>query len=653
MSRITFDIVPFDLDRWLAAHPPKQPTAKRAGRAHRSNGSNSSQPARTPWEITVGSSGEWTPERRAIEYLGKCESAVSGKKGHNSALWAACQIGPGFDLEPEVTFQILRDHFNERCDPPWSEAELRHKVDEAYKKESRRGWLRDTGREQPSSKDASHKGGKGTKAPEAAADLDDLEFEFTDLGNAQRLVHHHGQDLRYCALWKSWLHFDGKQWCRDNRLVSQRLATLVPAYVLTEIPPTSNQNTIKAFKKWAEISQSRSSIDDMIKLARSEPGIPIMPDDLDTDPWLFNVQNGTVDLRTGELHPHRREDLITKISPVAYDPDATAPRWERFELDIFAGDEELIHYMRRCVGYALTAVDSVQEINILFGDGSNGKNLYLDTIRWIMGNYAKEADNNLLVVTANDQHPTGLADLAGMRFVTASETEDGCRFAEALVKQITGNAIIKARRMREDFFEFKRTFKIFLATNYKPKIKGRDSGIWRRIRLIPFAVKFVKPEDEAKTPIKPPLFLPIQKDLDKRLMDEAQGILALMVRGCLEWRRIGMSPPKAVIAATEQYKAEGDLVQAFIDECCESFLDRPHVHVRTRTDALYLAYTQWCKSSGIDQKDIFSRKKFGDEIGRKGFAYDESNSRSYRKDIRIRENQTPSTPSNPWEMTAY
>ena len=195
-------------------------------------------------------------------------------------------------------------------------------------------------------------------------------------------------------------------------------------------------------------------------------GYPVLTGELNANTMLLNVRNGTIDLRTGKLRPHDPKDLITKMCPVAFDPNARCPRWERFENEVFLGDRDLIGYMRRKLGYALTADDSIQEIDILHGDGSNGKNVLVDTVYRILGDYACIADDGLLMAKRFEDHPTGLADLDGRRFVVASETGDGRRLAESLVKKLTGNGIIKARRMRQDFYEFKRTFKIFLATNH-------------------------------------------------------------------------------------------------------------------------------------------------------------------------------------------
>jgi putative DNA primase/helicase len=371
----------------------------------------------------------------------------------------------------------------------------------------------------------------------------------------------------------------------------------------------------------------------MVALAESEPGVAVPAEAWDTDHQLLNVENGTIDLRTGELRPHRQSDLITKLCPVVFDPGARCPRWERFEREIFAGDDSVIRYMRRKVGYALTGLDQVQEIDILHGDGSNGKSVYLDTVRGILGDYGCEAEPSLLLASTNDnKHPTGLADLCGRRFVTASETDDGKRFAEAFVKRLTGNRTIKARRMREDFFEFPRTFKVFLATNAKPEIRGTDHGIWRRIRLVPFNVRFVS----KSTPVAPPTVLHEQEGLIDELMNEASGILALFVRGCLEWQREGMNPPPAVVAATEEYRQEMDTVAAFIAERCNSFLDHPTLkdQARTKPAALYQAYVEHTRTAGVEP---LPARTFGGKLEKLGYKLDKSNGRCWRCGIALRD----------------
>jgi P4 family phage/plasmid primase-like protien len=453
----------------------------------------------------------------------------------------------------------------------------------------------------------------------------------TDLGNARRLVSRFGAGIRYCHPWRTWFTWDGRRWLKDQTGAVKRMAKKTVQAIAAEAAGIDDDDERKAVLKWALASESRKALDNMQTLAESEPGVSVTPDEWDSDHWLLNCLNGTLDLRTGELRPHRREDLITRVCPVEYDPHAPCPRWERFETEVFAGDAGVIGYMRRAVGYSLTGSDQVQELNILHGDGSNGKNVYLDTVRGILGDYADVAEPSLLLASSSDKHPTGVADLCGRRFVTASETDDGKRFAEGFVKRLTGDRTIKARWLHKDFFTFLRTFKVFLATNSKPEIRGTDLGIWRRIRLVPFKVTFVK----KNKPISPPLILHEQEGLTDELMKEAPGILALLVRGCLEWQKDGMTPPPAVVAATEEYRQEMDTVADFIAERCNSFLDHEMLKTQARVSptALYQAYTEHTRQNGIEP---LGARTFGGKLEKLGYRLDKSNGKCWRCGITLR-----------------
>jgi putative DNA primase/helicase len=315
-----------------------------------------------------------------------------------------------------------------------------------------------------------------------------------------------------------------------------------------------DKDTLAAMHSWTKHSNSKNGVRNMIALAKSD--LAIGPDELDTDPWLFNVVNGTIDLRTGELREHRREDFITKLAPVTFDPGAGCPRWEAFLRTIFAGNEELIGYMRRLVGYCLTGVTDEHILPFLYGTGANGKSTFCETILKLMGfDYAMKAAPDLLLAKRGESHPTDRADLYGKRFVACVETEEGRRLAEALVKELTGGDRVRARRMREDFWEFTPTHHVWLAGNHKPPIMGTDHGIWRRIKLIPFAVVIPKSEQDKKLPAK--------------LATELSGILNWAIAGCLEWQRDGLRDPDIVSAATGNYSIEMDEVGQFVEEHCE------------------------------------------------------------------------------------
>ncbi len=259
----------------------------------------------------------------------------------------------------------------------------------------------------------------------------------------------------------------------------------------------------------------------MLKLAESELGVPVLPEDLNRDGWLLNVPNGTLDLRSGTLREHRREDLITQLCPVDYDPAAECPLWHQTLNTFFARPHrerqaELIDYFHRGAGKSLAGVVRDHVLLFAYGTGSNGKSTMLNALQETLGpDYAMKATAGLLMASKTDAHPTGLTDLYGKRLVVAIETESGRRLNETLVKELTGGDKIRARRMREDFWEFSPTHSIVLATNHKPTVRGTDHGIWRRLRLLPFTVSI--PDGQA------------DKSMPEKLRAEAPGILAWLV----------------------------------------------------------------------------------------------------------------------------
>jgi len=418
-------------------------------------------------------------------------------------------------------------------------------------------------------------------------------YSRTDIGNAERIIARHGDGLRYVYDWKKWLVQDGKRWKPDNTGEVVRRAKRTVKAMYHEADPGDGSPVNSELAKHAIKSESKSSIEAMIVLAQSE--VPVIPDELDRDPWLLNVENGTIDLRGGELREHRREDLITKIAPVEYDPAAEAPIFEEF-LKRILPSESLRKFVQRAVGYAATGVVTEEVLVILHGTGDNGKTTLINAIMEALGDYAIQAARDLLL-TKQGAHPTELTDLFGTRFVGCSETDDGRRLAEALVKQLTGRAKIRARGMREDFWEFAPTHTIFLDTNHRPEVRGTDHAIWRRIKLVPFEVKI----DEAEK----------DRNLPAKLREELPGILAWIVQGCLEYQRQGLGEPDEVTNATAGYRAEMDVLAAFIEDECEV---RPEVWAKFAN--LYAAYTRWCDESNEKPE---KKRRFADLLTERGF----------------------------------
>ncbi len=429
---------------------------------------------------------------------------------------------------------------------------------------------------------------------------------FTELGNTRRLVRRHGADIRYVTRWNKWIIWDGTRWQIDASGGIIRLAKDTIGELLREAAELEGEDR-QHLVKWALKSETDRQFKAMIKLAESEPEIPISPDQLDSDPWLLNCMNGTLSLKTSELYDPRREDLITHVAPVQYDPDAPCPQWDKFLQTITGEDEGIIEFLRRAVGYSLTGDVSEQALFILHGTGLNGKSTFLETIRSVLGEYARHTPTETLMVKRNSGIPNDLARLFGARMVTAVESEDGRRLAESLIKQLTGGDAISARFLHQEFFDFHPTFKLFLATNHRPQIRGTDHAIWRRIRLIPFTVTI--PNDQQ------------DKMLLAKLQKEASGILRWAAEGCQAWLQHGLGEPPAVVSAIESYREEMDTIGKFLADRCIC-----HNTVRVGSSELYQAYKEWC---GAEHEDPLTHTKFSLRLKDRGFQNKKSGAKTW------------------------
>ena len=387
----------------------------------------------------------------------------------------------------------------------------------------------------------------------------------TDLGNSERLVSLHGDDLRYVAPWKKWVMWDGQRWRDDMQQVERRPKDVARR----RLQEAGSREDIR----WARYTASVAGMRNMLTVAQSE--LAIDHNDLDRDPFLLNVKNGTLDLRTGKLRPHKRRDFLTKLVPVTYDPNATAPLFDQFLNDIMDGDSAMIAYLRRLVGYALTGVIEEHVLPIFYGTGANGKSTFVNTILALLGtDYSCKAPQEFLMEQSHQSHPTALTDLFRRRLVVAAETKSNRRLDESLMKELTGGDPIRARRMREDYWEFEPTHKVWLVTNHKPIIRGEDEGLRRRLRLIPFTVRIPDGRQDPK--------------LGQKLRTQLSGILNWALAGCREWQQQGLGSPKLVDTATDEYFAQMDLVGEFLNECTKK--DPKAI---TAIQELHSAFEQW------------------------------------------------------------
>lgn len=418
----------------------------------------------------------------------------------------------------------------------------------------------------------------------------------TDTGNAERLVRLHGADLRYAPELGRWLCWDGQRFAVDVFEEIQQRAKATVRGLYAEAAALPDEGARKALAKHASRSESAARREAMISLARSEPGIPVATAALDADPWLLACANGTLDLRTGRLREARRDDLLTKLAPVRFDDAATAPTWHAF-LERILPDAQVRAFVQRAVGYSLTGSTGEQVLFLAWGAGANGKSTFVQTLLELLGDYAMRTPAETLLARRENAIPNDVAALRGARFVAAVETEEGRRLAEVRVKELTGGDTVSARFMRAEFFTFKPVAKLWIATNHRPAVRGTDEAIWRRIRLIPFAVTIPESERDPRLP--------------DRLRAERPGILTWAVEGCLAWQREGLRAPSAVVAATSSYRAEQDVLGSFLDERCVA---EPTAWIAT--GELYRAFKAWVEGAG---EHAMTQRAFANALAERGF----------------------------------
>jgi len=420
---------------------------------------------------------------------------------------------------------------------------------------------------------------------------------FTDTGNAERLADRHGRDLRYCHTFAKWFVYDERRWRRDDTDDVARRAKETIRSIYAEAEQADTKEEREAIAKHAIRSEAEQRRRAMVNLTASEIGIPVRPDDLDANAWLFNVENGTIDLRSGLLRPHDRRDLITKVAPVVYDPHAVCPRFDAFLAQILP-NQSLRKFVQTAFGHSMTGDTREDVIFINFGSGSNGKTTLMQTMQALFGDFASQTSTDTLMIKRNEGVPNDVAALKGARLVAASEGEEGKRLAESLIKSLTGGDKISARFMRAEWFEFEPTFKIWLSTNHKPIIRGTDTGIWRRIRLIPFGVTI--PEEEC------------DETLPEKLRAELPGILNWALEGCRDWLQNGLGMPEAVKEATRSYRDEMDILARFIEDSCIQ-----HKNAFIPAADIYAAYRKWAEHNGERYE---TQTGFGKRLRERGFA---------------------------------
>ena len=424
--------------------------------------------------------------------------------------------------------------------------------------------------------------------------VDPEALEGTDLRNAERLIKRHGEDLKFSYQLGRWFVFDGKRWADDlGDLIGQRAQDTAKSIFGEECAKCDDPDRRARLAKVAMRAANRSGIDNMVTMAR--PVLSAKLEEFDCDHMAFNVPNGTVDLRKGHVRAHSRADKLTKLSHVVFDSATECPRWLSFLDEVMDGDQDLVRWLQKAVGYSLTGETKEQCFFMLYGTGRNGKTTFLEALKQIYGEYGTTADPQTFFASRrNDGHGPreDLVALRGARFVSAIEADSGQRFAESLLKALTGDDTIACEPKYGRQIQFKPTFKLWLGCNHRPTIRGQDLGIWRRIHLVPFNVQI--PEEK------------VDADLAQKLRAEASGILAWALQGCLAWQSEGLHPvPDKIRAATDEYRRENDILGGFLDECTvqESF-------AKVQSRALYDAYKGWSKRNNEEpmSETAFSRR---------------------------------------------
>jgi putative DNA primase/helicase len=418
----------------------------------------------------------------------------------------------------------------------------------------------------------------------------------TDLGNARRFIKRHGKSIHFIPEWRKWVVWNGSRWDIDNDGAAMRLAKDTVEAMYEEASKLASSAQRDALLKHAIRSQAEARLKAMVSLAESEDSAVLAAHKLDADPWLLGVQNGVVNLKTGQFRPARQEDLITKRAAVAFDDAAKCPEWLKFLATVTGGDADLQSYLQRIVGYTLTGSVREEVLFVLYGTGSNGKSTFRETVHSLLGNYALAADAGLLIERKTPGGATPeLARLKGRRLISINETSENDHLNEARVKFITSQDKITARNLYQDFFDFDPSHKTFLTTNHKPIIRGTDIGIWRRIHLLPFTVAIRADK--------------VEKDFrERRLMPELPGILNWALAGLASYREQGLNPPVTVLASTEEYRADMDVVGQWIAERCEQ-----DPKARVPTSLAYNDYFRWAEEEvGWALKKLTFRRHLSD-----------------------------------------
>lgn len=434
-------------------------------------------------------------------------------------------------------------------------------------------------------------------------------LSLNDLGSAERLELLCGADLQYVAPWKKWLIWDGSRWEPDETGEADRRVMGLSRELQRQAASLSDSER-GSETKWALGLGEAKRVNSTLAIAGKLEGIATHPRNLDRDPFLLGVENGTIELKIGKFRESRREDLITKRAGASYDSSASCPIWENFLHTITGGDKDLIRFLQQAVGYSLTGATTEQCLFFLYGLGRNGKSTLVEILAYLLHDYAQGAPESLFAKNhrGGDQTTHDMAALCGARFAYGIELEEGSAMAESKIKRLTGGDSITARKIYGHWFTFDPTHTLWISGNHKPRIKGTDLGIWRRIQLVPFNVQIPKEV--------------VDKTLPEQLRGELPGILNWAIAGCLDWQEHGLITPAVVDKATEDYRSEEDILGEFL-----SVHTKPAGGHRLLKSALFERYTQWAQDDG--QKYLLTKIRLTSRLKERGIQSQRSSGKDY------------------------
>ena len=445
-------------------------------------------------------------------------------------------------------------------------------------------------------------------------------FPLTDAGNAELFAALYGHILRFDHARNRWLIWEEHRWAPDSDGEVRRLAKKAARVRYRTALDIEDLDLRGKTASSAVRSESRQRLDACLALARSEHPIADSGMTWDPDPYLLGVANGVVDLRTGMIRSGHPDDRLTMQVPVQYHVKAECPRWQQFLHQVFQRDGELIGFVQRALGYSLTGSVREQVLFLCYGTGSNGKSVFLDMLRNVLGDYAMNIPFTVLELQQRPSLTNDLASMAGRRLVTSSETNESTRLNEARIKALTGGDPITARFLYSESFTYEPVAKFWLAVNHLPRVRDDSYGFWRRVRVLPFNEQFTGDDADKGLPFK--------------LLEELPGILNWGVQGALNWRLVGLAPPSAVMTATQAYRKDNDELDGFVADCC-MVADG----VRAEPGHLFSEYQRWSKEQGILERHRLGSRSFGTRIRERFGDSVSSNGKRYFLGIGLKANQ--------------